>query len=104
TGAKQSLSNVILTLINPGDEVIIPTPYWVSYSEMVVLAEGKSVFIDTDIDSDFKITPEQLEAAITPKTKLFMFSSPCNPTGSVYRTCRITRRRKHKQFRFRSNS
>lgn len=84
TGAKQSLSNVILTLINPGDEVIIPTPYWVSYSEMVVLAEGKSVFIDTDIDSDFKITPEQLEAAITPKTKLFMFSSPCNPTGSVY--------------------
>jgi aspartate aminotransferase len=84
TGAKQSLSNVILTLINPGEEVIIPTPYWVSYSEMVILAEGKSVFIDTDIESDFKITPEQLEAAITPKTKLFMFSSPCNPTGSVY--------------------
>ncbi len=84
TGAKQSLSNVILTLINPGDEVIIPTPYWVSYSEMVVLAEGQSVFINTDIESDFKITPEQLEAAITPKTKLFMFSSPCNPTGSVY--------------------
>ncbi|MDQ7950007.1 MAG: pyridoxal phosphate-dependent aminotransferase [Pedobacter sp.] len=84
TGAKQSLSNVILTLINPGDEVIIPTPYWVSYSEMVVLAEGKSVFIDTDIESDFKITPAQLEAAITPKSKLFMFSSPNNPTGSVY--------------------
>lgn len=84
TGAKQSLSNVILTLINPGEEVIIPTPYWVSYSEMVILAEGKSVFIDTDIESDFKITPAQLEAAITPKTKLFMFSSPCNPTGSVY--------------------
>ncbi|WP_437921377.1 pyridoxal phosphate-dependent aminotransferase [Sphingobacterium sp. LRF_L2] len=84
TGAKQSLSNVILTLINPGDEVIIPTPYWVSYSEMVVLAEGKSVFINTDIESDFKITPAQLEEAITPKTKLFMFSSPCNPTGSVY--------------------
>jgi len=84
TGAKQSLSNVILTLINPGEEVIIPTPYWVSYSEMVILAEGKSVFIDTTIDSDFKITPEQLEAAITPKSKLFMFSSPCNPTGSVY--------------------
>ena len=84
TGAKQSLSNVILTLINPGDEVIIPTPYWVSYSEMVVLAEGKSVFIDTDIESDFKITPQQLEAAITPRSKLFMFSSPCNPTGSVY--------------------
>jgi len=84
TGAKQSLSNVVLTLVNPGDEVIIPTPYWVSYSEMVTLAEGRSVFIDTDIASDFKITPEQLEAAITPKTKLFMFSSPCNPTGSVY--------------------
>lgn len=84
TGAKQSLSNVILTLINPGDEVIIPTPYWVSYSEMVTLAEGKSVFIDTNIESDFKITPEQLEAAITPKSKLFMFSSPNNPTGTVY--------------------
>jgi len=83
-GAKQSLSNVILTLINPDDEVIIPTPYWVSYSEMVTLAEGKSVFINTDIESNFKITPAQLEAAITPKTKLFMFSSPCNPTGSVY--------------------
>ncbi len=84
TGAKQSLSNAILTLINPGDEVIIPTPYWVSYSEMVTLAEGKSVFINTTIDSDFKITPEELEAVITPKSKLFMFSSPCNPTGSVY--------------------
>ncbi len=84
TGAKQSLSNVILTLVNPGDEVIIPTPYWVSYSEMVNLAEGKSVFIDTDIESNFKITPAQLEAAITPKSKVFMFSSPCNPTGSVY--------------------
>lgn len=84
TGAKQSLSNVILTLINSGEEVIIPTPYWVSYSEMVTLAEGKSVFIDTTIESDFKITPEQLEAAITPKSKIFMFSSPCNPTGSVY--------------------
>lgn len=84
TGAKQSLSNVILTLINPGEEVIIPTPYWVSYSEMVTLAEGKSVFINTDLESNFKITPAQLEAAITPNTKLFMFSSPCNPTGSVY--------------------
>lgn len=84
TGAKQSLSNVLLTLIDEGDEVIIPTPYWVSYSEMVALADGKSVFIDTDIDSDFKITPQQLEAAITDKTKVFMFSSPCNPTGSVY--------------------
>lgn len=84
TGAKQSLSNVLLTLIDKGDEVIIPTPYWVSYSEMVALADGESVFIDTDIDSDFKITPQQLEAAITEKTKVFMFSSPCNPTGSVY--------------------
>lgn len=84
TGAKQSLSNVLLTLINPGDEVIIPTPYWVSYSEMVKLAEGKSVFIDTDIEADFKVTPQQLENAITEKSKVFMFSSPCNPTGSVY--------------------
>src|SRR5690606_11391923 len=84
TGAKQSLSNVLLTLINPGDEVIIPTPYWVSYSEMVTLAEGNSVFIHTTIDSDFKITPAQLEAATTPTSKVFMFSSPCNPTGSVY--------------------
>ncbi|MCO4294799.1 pyridoxal phosphate-dependent aminotransferase [Solitalea sp. MAHUQ-68] len=84
TGAKQSLSNAILALINPGDEVIIPTPYWVSYSEMVKMAEGKSVFIPATIESDFKITPAQLEAAITPKAKLFMFSSPSNPTGAVY--------------------
>ena len=84
TGAKQSLANAIMVLVNPGDEVIIPTPYWVSYSELVKLAEGESVFIDTSIESDFKITPEELEAAITPKTKLFMFSSPNNPTGSVY--------------------
>jgi len=84
TGAKQSLSNVVLTLVNPGEEVVIPTPYWVSYSEMVTLAGGRSVFIETDIASDFKITPGQLESAVSPKTKLFMFSSPCNPTGSVY--------------------
>lgn len=84
TGAKQSLANVIMCLINPGDEVIIPTPYWVSYSELVKLAEGKPVFIDTTIESDFKITPEELEAVITPGSKLFMFSSPNNPTGSVY--------------------
>src|SRR5690606_1368748 len=76
--------NVILTLVNPGNEVIIPTQYWFTYSEMVNLAEGKSVFIDTDIESNLKIKPEQLEAAITPKSKVFMFSSPCNPTGSVY--------------------
>ena len=84
TGAKQSLANAILCLVNPGDEVIIPTPYWVSYSELVKLAEGKSVFISTTLESDFKITAEELEAAITPKSKLFMFSSPNNPTGSVY--------------------
>lgn len=84
TGAKQAIANAVLCLVNPGEEVIIPTPYWVSYSEVVKLAEGKSVFIDTTVESNFKITPEQLEAAITPNTKLFMFSSPCNPTGSVY--------------------
>lgn len=84
TGAKQSLANAILCLINPGDELIVPTPYWVSYSEMVKLAEGTSVFIDATVENNFKITPEQLEAAITPRTKMFMFSSPCNPTGSVY--------------------
>jgi aspartate aminotransferase len=84
TGAKQSLANAVMCLINPGDEALIPTPYWVSYSEMVKLAEGTSVFIDAGIENDFKITAEQLEAAITPKTKLFIFSSPCNPTGSVY--------------------
>ncbi|GAA4090411.1 pyridoxal phosphate-dependent aminotransferase [Mucilaginibacter panaciglaebae] len=84
TGAKQSIANVLFCLVNPGEEVIIPTPYWVSYSEVVKLVEGVSVFIDTTVESDFKITPEQLEAAITPQTKLFMFSSPCNPTGSVY--------------------
>lgn len=84
TGAKQALANAILCLVNPGDEVIIPTPYWVSYSEMIKLAEGKAVFINSTIESDFKITAEQLENAITPKTKVFMFSSPNNPTGSVY--------------------
>src|SRR3954462_1904719 len=84
TGAKQAIANAVLCLVNPGEEVIIPTPYWVSYSEVVKLAEGVSVFIDTTVEQNFKITPEQLEAAITPKTKLFMFSSPCNPTGSVY--------------------
>lgn len=84
TGAKQAIANAVLCLVNPGEEVIIPTPYWVSYSEVVKLAEGKSVFIDTTVETNFKITAEQLEAAITPKTKLFMFSSPCNPTGSVY--------------------
>lgn len=84
TGAKQALTNALMVTINPGDEVIIPTPYWVSYSEMVKLAEGESVFINATAENNFKITPEELEAAITPKTKMFMFSSPCNPTGSVY--------------------
>jgi aspartate aminotransferase len=84
TGAKQSLANAVMCLIDAGDEVIVPTPYWVSYSEMIKLAEGDTVFINSTVENDFKITAEQLEAAITPKTKLFMFSSPCNPTGSVY--------------------
>ncbi len=84
TGAKQAIANAVLCLVNPGEEVIIPTPYWVSYSEVVKLAEGKSVFIKTTVEQNFKITPEQLEAAITPKSKLFMFSSPSNPTGSLY--------------------
>lgn len=84
TGAKQAIANAVLCLINPGDEVIVPTPYWVSYSEVIKLAEGKSVFIDTTVEQEFKITAAQLEAAITPRTKLFIFSSPCNPTGSVY--------------------
>ena len=84
TGAKQSLANVILAIVDVGDEVIIPTPYWVTYSELVRLADGKPVFIQSSLESDYKITPQQLEAAITPKTKLFMFSSPCNPSGAVY--------------------
>jgi aspartate aminotransferase len=84
TGAKQSIANVVLSLLNPGDEVIIPAPYWVTYKEVIKLAEAKPVYVYTTIDSDFKMTPEQLRAAITPKTKLIMFSSPCNPTGSVY--------------------
>lgn len=84
TGAKQSIINAVLCLVNPGDEVILPTPFWVSYSAMVKLAEGTIVEIPTNIESDFKISPEQLENAITPKTKLIMFSSPCNPTGTVY--------------------
>ncbi|KEQ30245.1 pyridoxal phosphate-dependent aminotransferase [Pedobacter antarcticus] len=84
TGAKQSLANAVMCLVNPGEEVIVPTPYWVSYSEMIKLAEGETVFIHATVETEFKITAAQLEAAITPKTKLFMFSSPCNPTGSVY--------------------
>ncbi|MCH5230229.1 MAG: pyridoxal phosphate-dependent aminotransferase [Muribaculaceae bacterium] len=83
-GAKQELANVILSIVNPDDEVIIPVPAWVSYVEMVKLAEGKSVLVKAGIENDFKITPEQLEAAITPKTKMLLLNSPCNPTGSVY--------------------
>ncbi|MBK7215127.1 MAG: pyridoxal phosphate-dependent aminotransferase [Bacteroidales bacterium] len=84
TGAKQSLANVIMCMTNPGDEVIIPAPYWVSYKEMIKLSGAVGVFIEGKIDQDFKVTPEQIEAVITPKSKLFLFSSPCNPTGSVY--------------------
>lgn len=84
TGAKQSIANVVLSLVNPEEEVIIPAPYWVSYKEIIKLAEAKAVYVNADIKNDFKITPQQLEKAITPKTKLFIFSSPCNPTGSVY--------------------
>lgn len=84
TGAKQSLANVIMAVVDNGDEVVIPTPFWVTYSELVRLAEGTPVFIRSKIENDYKITPAELEAAITPKTKLFMFSSPCNPSGAVY--------------------
>ena len=84
TGAKQSLANVVLALVDDGDEVIIPTPYWVTYSELVKIARGKVVEVHTPLESGFKITPAQLEAAITPKTKVFLFSSPCNPSGAVY--------------------
>ncbi|MGV6830917.1 MAG: pyridoxal phosphate-dependent aminotransferase [bacterium] len=84
TGAKQSLANVAMVMLNEGDEVILPCPYWVSYAEIVKLAEGVPVEVKTSIDTDFKMTPEQLEAAITPKTKMLWFSSPCNPSGSVY--------------------
>ncbi|SDR92435.1 aspartate aminotransferase [Formosa sp. Hel1_31_208] len=84
TGAKQSLANIAAVLLNKGDEVILPCPYWVSYSDIVKLNEGIPVEVKTSIDNDFKLTPEQLEAAITPKTKMIWYSSPCNPSGSVY--------------------
>ncbi len=83
-GAKQELANTLLATINPGDEVIIPVPAWVSYVEMVKLAEGKAVLVEATPENDFKITPDQLRAAITPKSRLIMLNSPCNPTGSVY--------------------
>ena len=84
TGAKQSLYNIAQVMLNDGDEVILPAPYWVSYYEIIKLSGGVPVEVPTSVESDFKITPEQLEAAITPKTKMMWFSSPCNPSGSVY--------------------
>jgi aspartate aminotransferase len=84
TGAKQSLANVVMAIVNKGDDVVIPTPYWVTYSEIVKLAEGNVVLVRTSIENKYKITPAELEAALTEKTSLFMFSSPCNPSGSVY--------------------
>lgn len=84
TGAKHSIANAIIALVNAGEEVILPAPYWVSYKEMVKLARGVAVFVPASVENDFKITPDQLEAAITSKTKIILYSSPCNPTGSVY--------------------
>jgi aspartate aminotransferase len=84
TGAKQSIANLVMAVINPGDEVIIPAPYWVSYAEIVKVAGGIPVVVSTTIENDFKFTAEQFRNAITPKSKMMMFSSPCNPTGTVY--------------------
>ncbi len=84
TGAKQSIANAVLCLVNEGDEVIVPAPYWVSYLEILKLAGGKPIIVNTSIESDYKISPAQLKNAITTKTKLLMISTPCNPTGSVY--------------------
>ena len=84
TGAKQSIANIAQVLLNPGDEVILPCPYWVSYSDIVGLNGGVTIEVKTDISNDFKMTAEDLESAITPKTKMLWFSSPCNPSGSVY--------------------
>lgn len=84
TGAKQSLANVAMVVLNKGDEVILPAPFWVSYSDIVKIAEGVPVQVPTSIETDFKMTPDQLEKAITPKTRMLWFSSPCNPSGSVY--------------------
>ncbi len=84
TGAKQSIANVMLVLVNPGDEVLVPAPYWVSYREIIKLAEGHMVVIPSNVETNFKISADDLQRAITPRTKVFCFSSPCNPTGSVY--------------------
>ncbi len=83
-GAKQSIANAVLSLVNPGEEVIIPAPYWVSYKEIIKLAEARPVYISAKIENDFKVTPRQIEEVITPKSKLIIFSTPCNPTGSAY--------------------
>jgi aspartate aminotransferase len=84
TGAKQSIANAVLSIIDPGDEIIVPSPYWVSYLDIIRLAEGKSIIVEAGLETNFKVTPAQVKKAISPKTKLFIFSSPCNPTGSVY--------------------
>jgi aspartate aminotransferase len=84
TGAKQSIANAVLSLVNPGDEVLIPAPYWVTYIEIVKFADGVPVIIPTDISQDYKVTPDQLKKYITPKTKMLIFSSPCNPSGAIY--------------------
>ena len=84
TGAKQSIANVVMSIVNKGDEVLIPAPFWVSYIEIVKVSEGTPVIVNAGIESDFKVTPAQLEASITDKTKMIIFSTPCNPTGSVY--------------------
>ncbi len=84
TGAKQAIANAVLCLVNPGDEVLVPAPYWVSYIEIIRLAEGKPVILPASIEKDFKVSPAQIEKAITARTRLLIFSTPCNPTGSVY--------------------
>lgn len=84
TGAKQSLANIAMVMLNPGDEVLLPCPYWVSYADLIKLTDGIPVELSTTVESNFKITPEQLEAAITPKTRMIWYSSPCNPSGMVY--------------------
>ena len=84
TGAKQSIANVCLSILNPGHEVILPAPYWVSYYELVKLGEATPIVLESSLENDFKITPEQLEAAITPNTRMLLFSTPCNPSGTVY--------------------
>ncbi len=90
TGAKQSIFNTVFSIVDSGDEVIIPTPYWVTYSEIVKMAGGVVKFVNTSLANGYKITPAELEAAVTDKTKLFMFSSPCNPTGAVYSKAELT--------------